>query len=93
MSKIEMLSLQLEGIVIDTICSDNIKGCVSQIRNFIDNVDMSNDDYLHIPLTFIPKYINKIVLLDSIRVSTTGKTIEFNRGIAKTDMLASVIKM
>ena len=93
MSKIEILSSQLETIVIDTICSDNIKGCVSQIRNFIDNVDMSNEDYLHIPLTFMPIHTNKIVLLDSIKVSTTGKTIEFNRGIVKTDMLASVIKI
>ena len=93
MSKIEMLSSQLEGIFIGTMCSDNIKGCVSQIRKFIEDLDMDSGTYLHIPISFIPAYTNKIILLDSIKVSTTGKTIEFNRGIVKTDMLASVIKM
>ena len=93
MVNVELLSKGLSDIVSDTVCKNNIKKCVSEIRSFIENIDMGNDMYVHIPMSFESDQCRGLDILDGIRISTTGKSIEFNHGLVKTDMLATVIKM
>ena len=93
MVNVELLSKSLSDIVVDTVCKNNIKKCVSEIRCFIENIDMGNDMYIHIPMSFESDQCRGLDILDNIRISTTGKSIEFNHGIVKTDMLATVTKM
>lgn len=93
MVNVELLSKGLSDIVSDTVCKNNIKKCVSEIRCFIENIDMGDDMYIHIPMSFESDQCRGLDILDNIRISTTGKSIEFNHGIVKTDMLATVTKM
>lgn len=93
MVNVELLSKSLSDIVVDTICKNNVKKCVSEIRCFIENIDMGNDMCVHIPMSFGKEQCRGLDILDSIKISTTGKYIEFNHGLVKTDMLATVMKM